>query len=170
MRPLFETVTDLEEGAEVLRRRAYGVIEAVEGRFRRVRLRPFPKVVSGPEILLVGGWYHGHWPGDRCLLYYDQPRRFRNFLTLKYLVSTRRTTLGTVIRVLEALDAIARLKRADALLCDVASLRITSRIMARWGWEPHCPSRWHKHHIKRFYGDYPPPAAWIRRTAEPAAV
>jgi len=167
MRPLFETVTDLRAGAEILRTRAYGVIEAVEGRFRRVRLRPFPKLVSAPQILLWGGWYHRNWPGDRCLLYYNQPRRFRNFLALRYVVSTRRTALGTLNRVLETLDEIARLKGTDAVLCDVASLRITSRIMSRWGWEPHCQSRWHKHHIKRFYGDYPPPAAWIQQMAGP---
>jgi len=159
--PLFETVTDLASGAEVLRRRAYGVIEVVDGRFRRVLLRPFPKVVSAPKILLFGGWHHRHRGGDRVLLYYNQPGRFRNFLVLRYMVSSRQTGFGTCSRALAVLDEIARIKRSDALLCDVGNWRISDRLMARWGWQPHCPSRWHRHYIKRFYGAYPPRPAWL---------
>lgn len=158
MRPLLETVTDLGEGAEVLRRRRYGVIEATAGRFRRVVLRPLPKLVSVPEIRLLGQWTHRRRALDRCLLYYDQPRRFPNFLAVKYLVSAGGTALGTVLRVLEVLDEIARLKRTDALLCAVINGRFSPKLLARWGWEPHCASGRHRHYIKRFYGEYPPPA------------
>jgi hypothetical protein len=157
----FETVTDLEQGAEVLRRRAYGVIEAAEGRFHRVLLRPFPKIVSLPEVLLAGNWYHRHYPRDRCLLYYNRPRRFPNFLVVKYVLSGRGARYSTFRRVLEVLDEIARLKRSDALLCELSSWRISREMMLRWGWEPHCPSRWRRHYIKRFYGEYPPPAKGI---------
>ena len=159
--PLFETVTDLSSGAEVLRRRAYGVIEVAGGRLRRVVLRPFPKLISAPEAILLGTWHHTHRLGDCVRLYYNQPRRFPNFLAVKYIVSARRTRLSTLVRALEALDEIARLKRSDALLCDVGNWRISSRLLARYGWEPHCPSRWHRHYIKRFYGKYPPPARGI---------
>ena len=161
MSPWFETVTDLEEGAEVLRRRAYGVIEAAEGRFCRVLLRPFPKIVSLPEVLLVGSWHHRHYRRDRCLLYYNQPRRFPNFLVVKYVLSGRGARYATFRRVLDVLDQIARLKRTDALLCELTSWRISRRMMLRWGWEPHCPSRWRRHYIKRFYGEYPPQARGI---------
>ena len=164
---LLETVTDLEEGAEVLRRRAYGVIEAAGGRFRRVVLRPFPKIISVPEVLVLGGWCHGRRPGDRCLLYYNQPWRYPNFLAVKYVISARDTRYKTLLRTLDALDEIARLKRSDALLCDVTNGRVSRAMMARQGWEPHCPSRWHRHYIKRFYGQYPPPAAWIASGGEP---
>lgn len=163
---LFETVTDLVEGAEVLRRRAYGVIEAAGGRFRRVVLRPFPKMISVPEIMVLGGLCHGRRPGDRCLLYYNQPWRFPNFVAVKYVTSARGTSYKTLLRTLHALDEIARLKRSDALLCDVANGRISREMMSRHGWEPHCPSRWHRHYIKRFYGQYPPPAAWIESAGE----
>lgn len=161
MPPWFETVTDLEEGAEVLRRRAYGVIEAAEGRFCRVLLRPFPKIVSLPDVLLLGGWYHRHYRRDRCLLYYDRPRRFPNFLVVKYVVSGRGTRCVTVRRVLDVLDEIARLKGTDALLCELTNWRISGEMMLRWGWEPHCPSRWRRHYIKRFYGEYPPRATGL---------
>jgi len=55
---LFETVTDISEGSDVLRRRAYGLIEVVEGRFSSVLLRPLPKFVSVPEIMLLGRFRH----------------------------------------------------------------------------------------------------------------
>ena len=167
---LIETVTDLSRGKDALCRGRHGVIEALDGRFRRVVLRPFPKIVSLPEILLFGRWHHQRRAGDRCLLYYDQPRRFPNFLTVKYFVSARGATYGTVCRVLDVLDEIARLKGSDALLCQVANWRISGQMMARWGWEPHCRSRWLRHYIKRFYGAYPPQAAWIPLAAASATV
>jgi hypothetical protein len=153
--PLFETVADLDEGAETLRRRPYGVIEVADGRLCRVVLRPFPKVVSVPGILLVGGWRHRHCPGDRLRLYYNQPRRFSNFLVLKYVESTRDTSMASLTRALAVLDEVARIKKSDALLCDVSNWRITTKLIARWGWTPHNPSRFHRHYIKRFYGSYP---------------
>jgi hypothetical protein len=164
--PLFETVTDLHHQADVLRRRPYGVIEVADGRFRRVVLRPWSKIVSGLEILLIGGAYHRFRPGDRLWLYYNQPRRYRNFLAVKYVVSARDTSMTTLTRALDVLDEIARLKRSDAVLCDVGNWRISTKLLGRWGWEPHCPARWHRHYIKRFYGDYPPPARWIDKAAD----
>ena len=160
MRPLFESVTDLNSQPDALNLRRHGVIEAVDGRFCRVLLRPFPKMVSIPEVLL-GGWLRRRRRGNRCLLFYDQPRRFPSFLSVKYIVSSRETTYGTCCRVLEALDEIARIKGTEALLASVANWRISRRLLARWGWEPHCRSRWRRHYIKRFYGSYPPPAAWL---------
>lgn len=161
MRPLFQTVTDLVTGEEDLLARRYGVIEVRDGQFYRVRLRPFPKIGSVPEVLFLGDAYHRLVRADRCLLYYNQPRRFSKFLAVKYLVTARGTRLATIQRALEVLDEIARLKRVDALLCDVANWRLSTAIMSRCGWEPHCPSRWHRYFIRRFYGKYPQPAARI---------
>ena len=147
--PLFETATDVARGAELLRRRPYGVIEMIDGRLRRVVLRPYPKIISAPEIALFGESFHRHRSGDRLWLYYNQPRRFPNFLVLKYVVSTRNTGYRSLARALAVLDEIARLKGADALLCDVGNWRISTKLIGRWGWVPHCPSRWHRHYIKR---------------------
>ena len=93
--------------------------------------------------------------GDRIRLFYNQPRRFPNFLVLKYAESARNTSMGSLARALAVLDEIARLKGSDALLCDATNGRITTRLLSRWGWEPHCPSWFHRHYIKRFYGLYP---------------
>jgi len=157
----FETITDLQQGSQALRVRRFGIIEARDGLFYRVRLRPYPKTGSVLEGLWIGGWYHRHRRGDRCLLYYNQPERCHNFLVAKYFVSARNTQVGTIRRAIEALDEIARIKLSDAILCDAANWRLSTAIMARLGWQPHCPSRWHRHFIRRFYGKYPSPAGWI---------
>jgi len=163
--PWFETVIDLTEGADRLRRRPYGMIEVAEGQFRRVVLRPLPKLLCIPETRLIGGWRHRHQPGDLLRIFYNQPWRFPGFLVLKYAESARGTSLGTLTRALAVLDEIARLKRSDALLCDVANRRITTELLRRSGWEPHCPSWFHRHYIKRLYGIYPSPPPWMYSTA-----
>jgi len=165
----FETITDLQQGSEALLRRHYGIIEARDGAFYRVRLRPYPKIGSVPEALLIGGWYHRCRHADRCRLYYNQPRRFPNFLAVKYFLSAHDTRLDTVRRLLEALDEIARIKGCDAILCDAANWRLSTAIMTRFGWEPHVPSKWHRHFIRRFYGKYPPPVGWIAGTRDQGA-
>ncbi len=55
---LFQSVTDLSRDSEALRRRRYGVIEIVEGGFRRILLRPFPTILVGPEVIWLGQWMH----------------------------------------------------------------------------------------------------------------
>jgi hypothetical protein len=59
------------------------------------------------------------------------------------------------------LDEIARLKGSDAIVAEVRNLRISNRLLHRWGWESHLPTSRRRHYIKRFYGSYPDPhAAW----------
>jgi hypothetical protein len=151
----FDHITDLRAAEDTLRRRRYGVIETRDGQFHRILLRRWPKLVSWPEIWPVPWRYHARGEGDRCLLYYNQPWRFPSFLTLKYIASTKRTSYHTFREALRVLDAIAAVKRSDAILCDVANLRISDRLLARLGWEPHKPQRWHRNFIKRLYGNYP---------------
>ena len=102
------------------------MIEVIDGRFRRVLLRPWPKILVGPEVLWFGQWLHQRRRGDRILLYYNQPWRFPNFLALAYALSARETSMRSIRVGLEALDEIARLKQSDALLCDVGNWRISS--------------------------------------------
>lgn len=149
----------------LLRERPYGVVETAHERLVSVTLRPFPKLVSLPEIAVWGRLRHRFARGNRCRLYYNQPCRHRNFLALKYVVSSADTSLATFRLALTVLDEIARIKGTDALLCDVANLRISDRLLARWGWTPHCPHPWHRHFIKRFYGEYPAPPAELHSAA-----
>lgn len=147
----FAEVTDLMAQAEQVRSGRYGVIEVADERFVRVVLRPFPKVASVLETSVIGKSFHRRRAGNYCRLYYNQPRQFPSFLALRYFVSARGTTFATVRTALAALDEIARIKGTGALLCDVANLRISDRALARWGWEPHAPQRWHRNFIKRLY-------------------
>jgi hypothetical protein len=149
------TLDDPFVEVEALRRGRYGVIDVREGRLAAIHLRRWPKFISVLEVEWRGERSHREQPGDRCLLFYNQPRRFPNFLALKYVVSRRDCTFATIRRGLEVLDEVARLKGSDAALCDVWNSRISERMLARWGWQPHKPERWHRHYIKRFYGVYP---------------
>jgi hypothetical protein len=151
----FETICDFDSGRVRILARRYGVIETAGGTFRAVHLRPWPKLASLPEFLPLGSRYHCRGSADRCLLYFNQPRRMPNFLALKYIVSTRGTSYATFREALVALDAIAELKQIDAIVCDAANIRLSDRLMARLGWEPHKPQRWHRNFIRRFYGKYP---------------
>ncbi len=157
---LGETIVDLD-AVEALERGRFGVIEMRAGRLERIRLRPWPKGAS-----LVGVWLgqrrHKRDSGDRCRLYYNQPWGSSNFLSLRYMASTRDCRLATFHGALVVLDEIARIKRSDAIVCDACNRRISDRLLARWGWEPHTSDRRHRHFIKRFYGHWPaeplPPA------------
>lgn len=150
-----ETVVDFEAGRERIRPRRYGVVEIVSGELVAVHLRPWPKLLALPEILPLGPRYHASGAADHCLLYYNQPWQMPNYLALKYMVSTLGTSYATFRAALTVLDAIAALKQSDAILCDAANVRITDRLLARFGWEPHKPQRWHRNFIRRFYGNYP---------------
>jgi hypothetical protein len=160
------TLVDPFADCESLRRGRYGVIETHAGRLESIRLRLWPKIATAIEANWSGRQYHRGQPGDRCWLYYNQPRAFRNFLALKYVVSQRDCTLATFHRAMEVLDEVARVKGTDAVLCDAWNLRISDRLLARWGWEPHKPGGWHRHFIKRFYGVYPAERAEVRRAAK----
>ena len=157
MNPFCRTLTDPFTELETLARGRYGVIEVRNGQLAAIHLRPWPKTISGLEVAWGGRRQHAFRSGDRCWLYYNQPRRHSSFLALKYIVSARDCTLATIHRSLEVLDEVARVKRTDAIVCDVWNMRISSGMLARQGWEPHRPSRWHRHYIKRFYGVYPDP-------------
>jgi hypothetical protein len=144
----------LEAGRERVRERRYGVIETAGGALVAVHLRPWPKLFSLRELWPVVPRYHASGAKDRCFLYYNQPLFQPTFLALRYVVSTSGTSYRTFRAALRVLDAIAELKRIDAIVCDAANARISDRLLARLGWEPHKPQRWHRNYIRRFYGDY----------------
>ena len=161
MAGLFEIATHLGHDANVLRGRRHGMIEAIGGEFARVELRPWPTLTSLGGVFFAGKLRHRLIQGDHCRLFYDQPRRHPAYLAVKYIVSCKGTSYRTCRRVVEVLDEIARIKQTDALMCELATWRISREMMVRSGWEPHEVSRWRRHYIKRFYGEYPPRPAWL---------
>jgi hypothetical protein len=149
------TVTDLAADAKRVRDARYGVIECAGGQFIRLRLRPWPTLVSVDEVLFWGRLSHHFTRGDRCRVFYNQPLGSSNYLALKYALSSRDCTLPTMLRALAMLDQVAWLKQSDAIVCDAWNRRVSDRSMARYGWEAHLQGSWHRHYIKRFYGHYP---------------
>lgn len=152
--PFFQTINDFRANEAALKPRKHGIIETVSGKFVAIHLRPWPKLLSIRELLPVGDNYHAKGTQDRCLLYYNQPMRFPNFLSLKYIVTSHGTSYKTFLASLRVLDALAKLKQSDAILCDASNLRISDRLLKRLGWEAHKPQRWHRNFIKRFYGQF----------------
>ncbi|MEM6331474.1 MAG: hypothetical protein AAF790_14680 [Planctomycetota bacterium] len=164
--PLCRTISaDLAGHEPLLRRARYGVIETAAGALAAVHLRPWPKLLSLRELWPVGDRYHARGPADRCRLYYNQPRGSGRYLALRYVATTAGTSYATFTAALRALDAIAEIKRADALVCDAANARLSDRFMRRMGWAPHAPMPWRRNFIRRFYGVYPSGSAG---GAEPA--
>ena len=154
----FENETDLKDPHGRIRCRAYGTIEVIDGELKRIRFKPWPKLISNLEISLFGQKTHTKGEGeDRCLLYYNQPFFHRNYLALKYVVSSRGTSFRTFRLATRVLDEVARLKKSDAILCEVSNSKISERLLTRWGWEEHLPDSPGRHYIKRFYGKYNSP-------------
>lgn len=149
----FRHILDLDLQREELIAGRYGVIEVEQGQLKRITLRPWPKFVSLWESLGWGEYLHRHRPGDRCRLFYNQPRGSERYLALKYIHSQRGTSLRSFQAALSILDQIAQIKRSDALVCEAANLRLNERFMRRYGWEQHTSSP--RNYIKRFYGSYP---------------
>jgi hypothetical protein len=150
----FQTVCDPIAGAEILRRRRFGVIEMVDGHLRAIHLRPWPKQSSLVEARYVGRWWHQRRGGDRAWIYYNQPWGHSNYLALRYAISTHDCRLATMHGGLAILDEIARLKGSDAIFCQATSSRISLRAMARYGWDPMSGRSRGRTFVKRFYGEY----------------
>lgn len=159
-------VTDLNADAALVRRARYGVIECVDGEFRRLRLRCWPTVVASDEVRLWGPLRRRFDSRDRCRLFYNQPLGHASFLALSYALSGRGCRLRTLVRALETLDEIAAIKRSDAIVMHAWNPRLTARNLARYGWAPHTADPRGRHFIKRFYGDYCTPPTARRERAE----
>lgn len=154
---LFPTVTDLDDAASerLVQSWSYGVIEVADEALVGVHLRPWPALVSLPEVWL-GQLAHRWLPGNRCWVYYNVPWGCPGFLAVTYAASYRDTSLATFRRAMTTLDRIAAIRGTDALVCEVSQSRIPAALCRRWGWEPHCADQvGFRHYIKRFYGEYP---------------
>ena len=152
---IIQTIREIEPNQESLRKRPYGVIEAVNGQFVRVQLRPWPKYASLLEAHWLKSMKSKRFEKDVCRLYYNQPMGHRNYLTLSYVESSLSTNLKTFYATLNVLNQIAFIKRSDALLAEVTNQKISDRFMVRRGWERHREEKRQRHWIKRFYGTYP---------------
>ncbi|MFT5300560.1 MAG: hypothetical protein ACI814_001339 [Mariniblastus sp.] len=152
---LIETVNDICTQQDSLLRRSYGMIEAVDGKFVRVQLRPWPKLANLMEARWLQPMKNKRRPQDVCRLYYNQPIGHRNFLTISYIESSRNTSWKTLFATLEVLYQIGFIKRTDAMLAEIANPKISDRMLTWGGWERHREGSRQRHWIRRFYGTYP---------------
>ncbi len=152
----WRSTTNIVCDADLIRRRRYGIIEIREGRLARVMFRPWPTLISLPEVWWLGGGYHEHATGDCCRLYFNQPRSASNYLALMYAVSSGDARYATIRRAAQVLDEVARIKHSDAIVCEASNARISDRLLMRCGWERHLLDSPRRHWIKRFYGSYGP--------------
>jgi hypothetical protein len=163
---LIETIRDIESNQEKLRRRPYGMIEAIDGQFVRIQLRPWPKFGNLLETHWLQSMKSKRQQRNVCRLYYNQPIGHRDFLTLSYIQSSLNTTLKTLYATLNVLNQIAYIKRSNAILAEVANDKISDRSLVRRGWERHREDSRQRHWIKRFYGTYPAVAtAFMNQTS-----
>lgn len=154
----FKTISDVDSGRSVIRNRAYGVIEVCDQQLKAIHMRPYPKLISIPEIYWSSFWKkHIVKPTnrDRVLLYYNQPVMHRNFISLNYFVSDDGATLASIAVCLSVLDYVAKVKRTDAMVTEISNKRIKDRHLAHFGWEEHRKEDRGRHWVKRFYGQYP---------------
>jgi len=161
-------IDDLEaRGTELARWRA-GCIITEAGRLVRVERRWLGYRASRLRVW----WERERRPSGpaQCELYFHQPLGRSGFLVLGYVRSHPAASLATFYCATLALDEIARLKRADAIVAEVSNARLSDRLLLRWGWQRHC-HRWRgRHYIKRFYGNFPAvPQAWRERLLGQAA-
>lgn len=153
----FDSETDLTDPLRKIFSRAYGTIVVQQQSFQSIRFKPWPKLISYHGVQHQEKQKHqADNSDDTCLLYYNQPFFHKNFLALKYIISHRGTSFRTFRLAVRILDEVARIKRSDALVCEVTNQRISDRLLTRWGWEEHLQESRGRHFIKRFYGEYPP--------------
>ncbi len=152
---IIETVRVVKSEQETLKRRSYGMIEALHGKLHRIQLRPWPKIASLVEAHWIRAMKSKRHQPDVCRLYYNQPIGHRNFLALTYIESSLNTSVQTVSAALNVLDQIAYIKQSDALIAEVTNRRITDRLLSRLGWQRYMEQKRQRHWIRRFYGAYP---------------
>ncbi len=155
MGKLFESIRRFDGNLSQIIKRSYGVIEIRNGQLHAIHFRPWPKIISTIEVYWLGNWTHRRLKSDRCLLYFNQPQGHREFLTLKYIVTSKSTSYRSFYQATVILDQIARIKNSDAIVTDVINRRISDRLLQRLGWTKHCLKRPGRPYIKRFYGQYP---------------
>ena len=148
-----DAITDLNTGADKIRRWRCGRILMQNGRLIEVQHRLTCGSVSMAQV-----WWqakYGRPDESICRLDYHQPRGMRSFLTLDYIRSGSKAGYKTFLGACNVLDEIARIRSASAIVAHVSTGTISDRLLSRLGWEQHLQNWSGRHWIKRFYDGYP---------------
>ncbi len=97
---------------------------------------------------------YGRADDDLLWLDYHQPRGMPGFLTLDYIRSGKKAGYRSLVRALDVLNEIARIRSVVAIVAHISNAKITDRFLLRQGWQQHMPDWQGRHWIRRFYDGY----------------
>ena len=125
----------------------YGELEFCDGRLISIRPRWWPRIGSTWESMQDS--YLRNVPNKVLIAYYAFPLRSPGFMSVLYAHSGPETQYKTILRAVLTVDEIARLRNAQAIVCQTVSARATERLMSRWGYVRHAITLGNNHFIKR---------------------
>ena len=141
------SVSSVDGNSEKIRSWNYGELELSDGRLIRIVPRWWPRLGSQWEAFQDN--YIRTLPVDFCRAYYAFPRRAPGFMSVLYAQSGPKTQYKTLYRAVVVMDEIAKLRDAQAIVCQTISPRASERLMNRWGYIRHAQSLGENHFIKR---------------------
>ena len=141
------SVPSIEGYSKKIRSWNYGELELSDGKLIGIYPRWWPRI--GSQLESFQDSYIRTLPNDFCRAYYAFPRRAPGFMSVLYARSGPNTQYKTLYRAVVVMDEIARLKEAQAIVCQTISLRASERLMNRWGYVRHAQSLGENHYIKR---------------------
>ncbi len=125
----------------------YGVVIVRNDREYAIHRRWIPRIPSRLEAWIDANWRR--LPDNQLNLYYNAPFRCPGFLVLAYIRAGHHTSVETLRSGLSVLDEIATMKRMQAIVCEATNPRLTSRVMAYFGYIRHAHHLKGQHYIKR---------------------
>jgi hypothetical protein len=141
------SVASIHGNQDRIRSWRYGEVELSNGEIVAIYSRWWPRFGSQWEAWQDS--YHRTLPANSCRAYYAFPHSAPGFMSVLYARSGPGTQYRTISRAASAMDEIARIRGAQAIVCQVVSERGTERLMKRWGYVRHAFSLGDNHYIKR---------------------
>ena len=141
------SVDSIQDHSERIKSWRYGEIDVSRGELVAISPRWWPRFGSQWE-----SWQDSYFktlPVDTCRAYYSFPKRAPGFMSVLYAHSGPGTKYKTILRTVTAMEEIATLRDAQAIVCQLVSARGNDRLMKRWGYVPHAFSLGDNHYIKR---------------------
>lgn len=140
-------VTSIEGNAERIRSCNYGELELFDGKLLGIYPRWWPRIASKWESLRDSTIRS--LPSDFCRAYYAFPKRTPGYMSVLYARSGPNTQYKTLYRAVVVVDEIAKLRDSHAIVCQMIHLRVSERLMNRWGYVRHASALGDNHYIKR---------------------
>jgi len=139
--------SSIEGHEQAIRRYRYGEVASKSGALIRIAPRWWPR--HGSEWEAYQESYLRHLPKDFCRTYYAFPRCSPGFMSVLYAHSGPATRYRTLYRAVKTIDSIARIKNAQAIVCQIMNERASERLLKRWGYVRHAIKLGGHHYIKR---------------------